>query len=200
MKTNRTRIQRLAVTAVLAALVIVLQFFVSIPIGIFTITLTLVPIMIGAILYGPATGAILGGIFGAVVSIQVVTGAAGAISFAMFEYVPVITIALCMLKGIAAGFVSGLLYRVFERFEHKMLGTVLAAVACPITNTGLFAVGMLIFYKTLLDQWAIEFAFANAISFLMIGMIGLNFVVEFAINVALIPVVLRIITVVKKRF
>lgn len=200
MKTNRTHIQRLAVTAVLAALVIVLQFFVSIPIGMFTITLTLVPIMIGAILYGPATGAILGGIFGAVVSIQVVTGAAGAISFAMFEYVPVITIALCMLKGIAAGFVSGLLYRVFERAEHKKLGTVLAAVACPITNTGLFAIGMLIFYKTLLDQWAIEFAFANAISFLMIGMIGLNFVVEFAINVALIPAVLRIITVVKKRF
>ena len=200
MKTNRIRIQRLAVTAVLAALVIVLQFFVSIPIGMFTITLTLVPIMIGAILYGPATGAILGGIFGAVVSIQVVTGAAGAISFAMFEYVPVITIALCMLKGIAAGFVSGLLYRVFERAERKKLGTVLAAVACPITNTGLFAIGMLIFYKTLLDQWAIEFAFANAISFLMIGMIGLNFVVEFAINVALIPAVLRIITVVKKRF
>lgn len=200
MKTNRTRIQQLAVTAVLAALVIVLQFFVSIPIGMFTITLTLVPIMIGAILYGPATGAILGGIFGAVVSIQVVTGAAGAISFAMFEYVPVITIALCMLKGIAAGFVSGLLYRVFERAERKKLGTVLAAVACPITNTGLFAIGMLIFYKTLLDQWAIEFAFANAISFLMVGMIGLNFVVEFAINVALIPAVLRIITVVKKRF
>ncbi len=200
MKTNRTRIQRLAVTAVLAALVIVLQFFVSIPIGMFTITLTLVPIMIGAILYGPATGAILGGIFGAVVSIQVVTGAAGAISFAMFEYVPVITIALCMLKGIAAGFVSGLLYRVFAKAERKKLGTVLAAIACPITNTGLFAIGMLIFYKTLLDQWAIEFAFANAISFLMVGMIGLNFVVEFAINVALIPAVLRIITVVKKRF
>lgn len=196
---NKTHIQRLVGTAILAALVIVLQFFVSIPIGMFTITLTLVPIMIGAILYGPAIGAFLGGLFGAVVSIQVVTGAAGAISFAMFEYTPVITILLCVLKGVAAGFVSGLLYRVFEKMGRKKLGTILAAVACPITNTGIFALGMLIFYKTLLDGWAIDFAFANAISFLMIGMIGLNFVVEFAVNVALIPAVLRIITLVKRK-
>ena len=200
MNTNKTHIQRLVGTAVLAALVVVLQFFVSIPIGMFTITLTLVPIMIGAILYGPAIGAFLGGLFGAVVSIQVVTGAAGAISFAMFEYIPVITILLCLLKGIAAGFLSGLLYRVLEKLGHKYLGTVIAAIACPIANTGIFAAGMLIFYKTLLDGWAIEFQFANALSFLMIGMIGLNFVVEFAVNVVLIPVVLRIITVVKKKF
>ncbi|MBE6554019.1 MAG: ECF transporter S component [Ruminococcaceae bacterium] len=200
MNKNKTHIQRLVGTAVLAALVVILQFFVSIPVGIFTITLTLVPIMIGAILFGPATGAFLGGVFGAVVSIQVVTGAAGVISFAMFEYTPVITIALCLLKGIAAGLVSGLIFRLFEKLGKTWLGTVLSAIACPITNTGIFAVGVLIFYQTLLGQWAIEYQFASAISFLMIGMIGLNFVVEFAINVAIIPVVMRVITVVKKKF
>ena len=196
---NKTRIQRLVGTAVLAALVIVLQFFVSIPIGMFTITLTLVPIMIGAILYGPATGALLGGLFGGAVSIQVVTGAAGAISFAMFEYTPAVTILLCLLKGIAAGLASGLVYRALEKLGRKYVGTILAAVVCPIVNTGIFAIGMLVFYRTLLDGWAIDFQFANAISFLMIGMIGLNFVVEFAINVALIPAVLRVITIVKKK-
>ena len=197
---NKAHIQRLVGTAILAALVVVLQFFVSIPIGIFTITLTLVPIMIGAILFGPATGALLGGIFGGVVSIQVVTGAAGIISLTMFQYTPVVTIALCMLKGIAAGWVSGFLYRLLEKLQKKMLGTVLASIACPIVNTGLFALGMLIFYQTLLNQWAIDFQYANAVSFLMIGMIGLNFVVEFAINVAIIPAAMRIITVVKKKF
>lgn len=197
---NKTHIQRLVGTAILAAFVIVLQFFVSIPIGAFTITLTLVPIMIGAILFGPATGALLGGIFGGVVSIQVVTGAAGIISLTMFQYTPVVTIALCMLKGIAAGWIAGLIYRLFEKLQKTMLGTVLAAVACPIVNTGLFAIGMLIFYQTLLRQWAIDYEYASAVSFLMIGMIGLNFVVEFACNVVLIPAVMRIITVVKKKF
>ena len=61
MKTNKNHVQRLVATAILAAIVIVLQLFVSIPIGIFTITLTLVPIMIGAIMFGPSCGAFLGG-------------------------------------------------------------------------------------------------------------------------------------------
>ena len=53
MKSNQTKIQRLVGLAILAALVIVLQSFVAIPLGMFTVTLTLVPIMIGAILFGP---------------------------------------------------------------------------------------------------------------------------------------------------
>ena len=200
MKTNQTHVQRLVGTAILAALVIVLQFFVSIPIGMFTITLTLVPIMIGAILFGPATGALLGAIFGVVVSIQVVTGAMGVFSFTMFEMLPVITIVLCILKGAAAGWVSGAVYRVLAKKERQKLATVLAAVACPITNTGIFCIGLVLFYQSLVNTSMSAGGFSNVFAFLMIGMIGLNFVVEFAINVLLIPVVIRIINIVKKKF
>ena len=200
MNTNKTHVQRLVGTAILAALVIVLQFFVSIPVGAFTITLTLVPIMIGAILFGPATGAFLGAVFGVVVSIQVVTGAAGPFSFTMFEMMPAITLILCVLKGAAAGLVSGLVYRALAKKEHKRLATILAAVACPITNTGIFCIGLVVFYKTLVDTTMEALGFASVIPFLLIGMIGLNFVVEFAVNVLLIPVVIRIINIVKKKF
>ncbi len=200
MNTNKTHIQRLVGTAILAALVIVLQFFVSIPIGAFYITLTLVPIMIGAILFGPAAGAFLGAIFGVVVSIQVVTGAAGPFSFTMFEMMPAITLILCVLKGTAAGFVSGIVYRVLAKRERKKLATILAAVACPITNTGIFCIGLVVFYKALVDTTMASLGFSNIIPFLLIGMIGLNFVVEFAVNVLLIPVVIRIINIVKKKF
>ena len=75
MKDNQ---RKMIYTAMLAAVVVVLQLFVSIPLGMFTITLTLVPIMLGAILFGPTSGAFLGGVFGVVVAIQVITGAAGA--------------------------------------------------------------------------------------------------------------------------
>ena len=57
MKDNQ---RKLIYTAMFAAVVVVLQMFVSIPVGMFTITLTLVPIMLGAILFGPASGAFLG--------------------------------------------------------------------------------------------------------------------------------------------
>ena len=74
-----SRTRRLTGTAVLIAVVIILQtMFGSIQLGTFTITLTMVPIIIGAILYGPLTGARLGLVVSVIVVIQVVTGAAGA--------------------------------------------------------------------------------------------------------------------------
>ena len=190
--------RKMIYTAMLAAVVVVLQMFVSIPVGMFTITLTLVPVMLGAILFGCESGAILGGVFGIVVAIQVVTGAAGALSSAMFLQTPVVTIVLCILKGTLAGWVSGLVYRAFVNFENNKLGVVLSAIACPIVNTGIFALGMFVFYSELTNEWAINLAFANGFTFVMVGCIGLNFIVEFAVNVLLIPVALRMMKIVKR--
>ena len=60
---NRETIQKIVGTGVLMALVIVLQVFASgIRIGNLSLTFSLVPIVIGAVLYGPAVGALLGGV------------------------------------------------------------------------------------------------------------------------------------------
>ncbi|MBQ7391175.1 MAG: ECF transporter S component [Clostridia bacterium] len=195
MKDNQ---RKLVYTAMFAAVVVVLQMFVSIPVGMFTITLTLVPIMLGAILFGPASGAFLGGVFGVVVAIQVVTGAAGLLSTEMFVQTPVITIILCVLKGAAAGWVCGLIYHAFAKYGKSKLGVVLSAIACPIVNTGIFALGLFVFYNALINTWAMNNAFANGFTFVMVGCIGLNFLVEFAANVLLIPVALRMMKIVKR--
>ncbi len=198
MKTkNQLDIMQLVGTAILAALVVVLQTWVNIPIGIFFITLTLVPIIIGAILYGPLSGAILGGVFGTVVSIQVVTGAAGALSYMMFELKPVITIVMCVLKGVLAGFGAGFIYKLFKNKKHTLPGVIVSAVSAPIINTGIFIAGLFIFYYPLMQQFAAENEFASAFSFIFVGIVGLNFIVEFAINVLLIPIILRILKAVK---
>ena len=185
-------------TAMFAAVVIVLQMFVSIPLGMFTITLTLVPIMLGAILFGPASGAFLGGVFGVVVAIQVATGAAGAASSLMLAQAPFITVFLCVLKGAAAGLASGLVYKAISKLEKPNLAVILSAVCCPIVNTGIFCLGLTVFYNNLLNEWAIGGGFASAFTFIILGLIGLNFVVEFAVNVLLIPVALRMIKIVKR--
>ncbi len=195
MKDNQ---RKFIYTALFAAVVVVLQMFVSIPLGMFTVTLTLVPIMLGAILFGPVSGAILGGVFGVVVAIQVATGAAGAASSLMLAQAPVITIVLCILKGAVAGLVSGLIYKAVMKFEKPNLAVILSAVACPIVNTGIFCLGLTVFYNNLLNEWAIGGGFASAFTFIILGLIGLNFVVEFAVNVLLIPVALRMIKIVKR--
>ena len=185
-------------TAMFAAVVVVVQMFVSIPLGMFTITLTLVPIMLGAILFGPASGAFLGGVFGVVVAIQVATGAAGAASSLMLAQAPFITVFLCVLKGAAAGLASGLVYKAISKLEKPNLAVILSAVCCPIVNTGIFCLGLTVFYNNLLNEWAIGGGFASAFTFIILGLIGLNFVVEFAVNVLLIPVALRMIKIVKR--
>ncbi len=195
MKTTRSSIEKLVGTALLAALVLLLQFFVVIPLGAYNITLTLVPIMLGAILYGPATGALLGGLFGVAVSIQVVTGMAGVMSTAMLQLAPFVTIAVCLLKGILAGFGAGLIYKPFQKARSQTLGVILSAVSCPLINTGIFIAALFVFYYDLMVQYAAENAFAGALAFVFIGVVGLNFVVEFAVNVLLIPLVLRLMDI-----
>lgn len=196
MKT-RLFIEKLVGTALLAALVLLLQFLVVIPLGAYNITLTLVPIMIGAILYGPAAGAILGGVFGIAVSWQVSTGMAGALSTAMLQFAPLVTFAVCLLKGVLAGFVAGLIYKPFAHSAKKTLGVILAAVSCPLVNTGIFVAALFVFYYDLMMQYAADNTLAGTATFIFIVIVGLNFVVEFVINVLLIPLVLRLMKILK---
>ena len=75
-RSNHASVVRLTSLALLAALVVVLQTVASgIRIGPVPISLTLVPIVVGAILFGPGAGAGLGAVFGIVCLIAGITGA-----------------------------------------------------------------------------------------------------------------------------
>lgn len=194
MNKKQGNTQKLAVLAVLTAIVIILQAAVVIPLGPFTVTLTMLPIIIGAIMYGPLGGAVLGTVFGAVVSIQVLTGAAGAFSTAMLEYQPAATILICLLKGIAAGLAAGAFFRLFRKVSFYF-GVVMAAVIAPVVNTGIFSLGCLTIFRSLIQD-ALGTG-SNLLLVFLTTFIGLNFLVEFGINVALTPVVMRIFRAVK---
>ena len=194
---NRSKIQTVVVTAILAAIIIVLQTFASgIRIGPFTITLSLVPIVLGAVLYGPFQGAFLGAVFGVVVCVAVVTGA-DAGGFLMFQELPVLTLFLCVLKSTVAGFVAGLIYKLLGK-KNMYVGIAAAAIAAPICNTGILSIGMLLFYKELITGWAIGAGYSSALLYVILGVVGINFIAELVINVVLTPVILRVIRAVKK--
>lgn len=196
MEKNRARIQSVVVTAVLAAIIMVLQTFASgIHIGPFTITLSLVPIILGAVLYGPWQGATLGAVFGVVVCTAVVSGA-DAGGHLMFQELPALTLILCVLKSTVAGFAAGAVYKLFK--NKKYLGVMTAAIIAPICNTGILSIGMLLFYKELVTGWAIAKGFDSALLYIILGVVGLNFLVELLINVVLAPVIVRVINAVKK--
>jgi uncharacterized membrane protein len=199
MKSNlRSKIVKMVVLAILATVIVVLQSFAaSIPVGPFTITLSLVPIVLGAVLYGPFAGAFLGAVFGCIVCAAVVSGADVGGNL-MFQQLPFVTLFLCILKSTAAGFLAGLVCRALAK-KNLYLGVVISAVLCPVVNTGILASGMLLFYQELVSGWALGAGYGNAFAYIILGMVGINFLVEMAINLVLIPAIVRIIQVITKQ-
>lgn len=194
--TKHEQIEKFVLVSILAALLVVLQLFVSIPGPGFTITFSLIPIVVGAILCGPTAGGVLGMVFGIVVAIQVPLGLAGPLSLDMYMHRPFLTIVLCILKGVAAGLASGFLYCAMRKVKNNTFRVMLSAIACPVVNTFIFVLGFSTLYFPILKAYAGE---ESPFVFIIIALVGLNFIIEFLVNVILSPVVVKIINLRKKQ-
>ncbi len=187
----RNNTKKLVGVGLLTAIVVVLQAVaVAIrPTGLFNISLVLVPIVVGAALYGYKTGAWLGLVF----SIVVLFTDAGAF---LAVNVPG-TIITVIVKGTVAGLVAGLVYLALEK-KNRFVAVIAAAIACPVTNTGIFLLGCVLFFMDTINGWASAAGFANAGTYMIIGMVGVNFLVELVLNIVLSSAIVRIVNISKK--
>ena len=189
--------QQVVGTAVLVALIIVLQTIGSgIHFGPFTPTLSLVPIIIGAVLFGPVTGLGLGFVFSAIVLFSVISGADPGGAMMLTEN-PVATVLIVVIKGSLAGYAAGVVSSGLAK-KNLAIGVVLAAVVAPLTNTGLFCVGVLLFFKDLITSWGTGAGYDSIYAYILGGLIGINFLVELVIDLILVPVIVRVIIAVRK--
>lgn len=190
------RIKRMVGLALLIALIVVMQAISGMipPIGGFSISLVLIPIVLGAAMYGPAAGALLGAAFGVIVYINCITGAdpGGAM---VFQADPILCFVVVLGKGILAGFASGIVYKLFKQ-KNPYLAIICAAIICPIVNTGIFVICMLLFFIEVLSSWA---AGGNIIGYILTGLILANFLPELLINVVFSPASQRIISIINKK-
>jgi len=183
------KIKRITGIAVFAALVIVLQLFSNyVQFGPVSITLSLIPIVVGAIIYGPLAGFALGCVSGLLVFVAPAT-----ISL-FWPYGIVTTFFVCVLKMGLAGLSAGWIYKLLVN-KNKKFAVTLASISVPIINTGLFAIAALVFYADLLAEFNTEGQ--NTIAYLFFTFIGFNFLIEFAVNSGLSPVVLRLVNMTK---
>lgn len=187
----RNNTKKLVGVGLLTAIVVVLQAVaVAIrPTGLFNISLVLVPIVVGAALYGYKTGAWLGLVF----SIVVLFTDAGAF---LAVNVPG-TIITVIVKGTVAGLVAGLVYLALEK-KNRFVAVIAAAIACPVTNTGIFLLGCVLFFMDTINGWASAAGFANAGTYMIIGMVGVNFLIELVLNIILSSAIVRIVNISKK--
>lgn len=178
--------------ALFTAIVVVLQFLGSfLRFATFSISLVLMPIVVGAAMYGVAAGTWLGFVFGAIVLIS------GDASAFLTISVPG-TIVTVLGKGILAGLVCALAYKLLEN-KNRYLAVLVSSILCPVVNTGVFLIGCRLFFYDTIKEWAVGAGFESVGLYMIIGLVGINFIIELVLNLALNPVILRLIDIGKPK-
>ena len=175
----------IATTGMLLALEIVLQIignYVVIPGGFANLNFSLIFIALGAILYGPIVGGLLGLVSG------ILTLFSPSTMSVFFSISPAGTILACLLKTTVAGVVAGIISKLLKK-NHDLLSSILASIVVPVLNTGIFALFTIIFFKPLLAGINPD----SMAAALFLGLIGFNFVFEVIVTVIVAPSLYKIL-------
>lgn len=173
---------KLVRTALLTAIIFVMAFT---PLGYFktgglSITLLPVPVIIGAIVMGPMTGAVLGLAFGMTSVIQCF----GLEPFgtALMGINPVGTLLTCLVPRAAMGFLTGVIFAALYRIDKKkLLSFAATSLMGALLNTVFFMTFLvLFFYKTDFLQKIIAGMGTNSVFSFVLAFVGLNGLIEAA--------------------
>lgn len=186
---NSIKIRRMAGMAILIAVAMVLQFIATyVKFGSVEINLGLIAIAIGAFLYGPINGMIIGFVVGAIVCVSPAT----IQYFMLFDTVHpwisiIVTIVLCLAKTGLAGLVAGYVFKWIKNINFTV-ASIVSTIFIPIVNTGVFIVGVLIYYLPIYGNAAAFFA----------AIFATNLLVEVCIVSVLSPVIAYVVKVLSK--
>ncbi len=180
--------------ALLVAIEIVMKLvgLGSVPVGPLYMSFLTLPIAVGAITMGPAVGALLGGVFGAVSFYDAITGAS-AMTGALFQVSPLNTFILCVGMRVLMGLCCGLIFRGIKGFDK--LGTwsyLVSAMSAPFLNT-MFFMGYIVlaFYGCDYVQNLVSVkGAANPFMFVVL-LVGVQGVAEFLVSGILGGIVAR---------
>ena len=178
--------------AVLLALIIVLQALGgTIVIGPVQLNFTLIPIVLGSIIFGPIVGALLGFACGVVVLIQVIMGAVPFYALIWANY-PIVTTFTCIVKTTAAGLLSGIAYQILSK-KNEIVAIFVASAIVPVVNTALFIVGCLLMTNSVYAMAGTQ----NVLIFICVSLVTFNFFIELAINLIVAPTLNRVLKIIK---
>ena len=146
---TRTRTLFMTKLALMVAIIVIMAFS---PLGYLrtpglTITFLTVPVAVGAIILGPAAGAVCGAAFGCTSIAMAMTGGS-AFSAALLQINPFGLLFTLLVPRILEGWLCGLVFQAVKKFS-KNGAYIAASLACPVLNTVLFMSSLvLFFYRT----------------------------------------------------
>lgn len=183
---NREKTRKLVMIAILATVLIVLAELQNFIPNVVPVNLGLIPIVVGACIYGPIVGLGLGLLDGVLIILAPATLAS------FFQFNPFMTIVVCLLKTGAAGYLAGVMYLVLRKV-NKNVACIVASLITPVINTGIFLCFALIFFQDLYLTWMTD-STQSVIKYIIAGTLTTNFLLEFVINLVLSPTIARIIS------
>ena len=169
----------------------------SVPVGPLYMSFLTLPIAVGAILIGPAAGAVLGGVFGAVSFYDAITGGS-VMTSALFQVSPMHTFVLCVVTRVLMGFCTGLVFAAVKKFDHQRSWSYFAgSISAPLLNT-LFFMGyiVLVFYNTDFVQGLVASKGASNPIMFVVLLVGMQGVIEAAACGVLGAVICKALSVV----
>ena len=177
------KVRTITGVAILLAIEIIFQTLGNlIVVGPVNINLSLIPIAIASIVYGPLAGAFLG----------LANGIHVILTDGFFmPIVPGGTVLVCLVKCTLAGLISGLVFKLISK-KNKAVGAIVASLLIPVINTGIFAAGCFTVLGPAIDA---NKGGKQIVEYVFLGLIGWNFILEFLVTTALSPAIVKIIKI-----
>lgn len=190
IRKNQEMIKKLTLVAMFTAIVAILAYYGSfIKIGATaSVSLTLIPVVLGGAICGPIAGTWLGFVSGAIFLTTPDAGGWFGINIGG-------TIVTVLLKGVLAGLLAALVYKLLEN-KNRYLAILASAVVAPVVNTSVFILGCFVFFLEDTVTKAANMG-RSLFVFIVVFYIGLNFVFELLANILVSPALLRIVNIKK---
>ena len=180
------KLRQLVLAAIFIALILLMSFtpLGYLRVGVLSITLIPIPVIIGAIVLGPAYGALFGLVFGLTSFAQCFMGDAfGAL---LVSVSPIGAFIMCVVTRVFVGLVPGLLFRLLTKnpLHGRSVAAFVSALSGPLTNTVLF-LGMLglLFDNTVLKDMRGE----TPLLLFLVLTAGINAVIEMLASAVIAP-------------
>ncbi len=142
---NKTKTLKLVELGVLLALMLIMAFtpLGYLKVGVLEITFMTVPVIIGAIVLGPAAGALLGGFFGLTSFLQCF--GMSAFGTVLLGINPLLTFLVCFLPRLLMGWITGLIFRGLIRVDKtRTISYGVTGLCGALLNTLLFMTALMV--------------------------------------------------------
>ena len=178
---SRLKTMRIIIISVISVMIIGLAYL-PINVGALSITLTIIPIAVGAIIYGPIVGACLGLVFGLVSFIQCFGYSPFGLQLLSINWF--LTFLVCVPTRILAGLLPALIHKGLAKTKlNHHINDMLAALFVPLLNTFFFMMTLILcFYHTdFIQSFVNALGASNAFMFVIL-FVGINGLVELLVG------------------